>query len=175
MVENSRLGIVKCSVEDTLALREFALVAFKEAFEAYNNPDDFAAYVAKAFDTANLRSELENPASAFYFAKSGNEIVGYLKVNFPGAQTDSFGDDCLEIERIYTTSTHFGKGIGEVLMAKAMDIAQAHQFAFIWLGVWEENARAIRFYEKQGYTVFGKHDFWMGNDLQHDLLMRKNC
>ena len=172
MVENNGLEIVRCGEADLYLLREFALAAFREAFESQNNPDDFAAYIAKAFDPEHLRSELENPASEFYLVKAGTEIVGYLKLNFPGAQTDSFGDNCLEIERIYTTSAHFGKGIGALMMAKAKDVAQAHQFGFVWLGVWEKNDRAIRFYEKLGYEVFGKHDFWMGPDLQHDLLMR---
>lgn len=166
------LDIVKCGLSDLETLRYIGLAAFREAFEAFNNPDDFAAYIAKAFDLGNLRAELENPASEFYFAKNGEAVVGYMKLNFPDAQADRQGDHCLEIERIYTFKAHFGQGIGEVLLRKALDIAQAHQHEFVWLGVWEENARAIRFYEKHGFVVYGKHDFWLGSDLQHDLLMR---
>lgn len=166
------LNIVKCGLLDLETLREVGLAAFREAFEAHNNPDDFAAYVAKAFDLTNLRAELANPASGFYFAKKGEEVVGYLKLNFPAAQSDPQGDNCLEIERIYTFKAFFGQGVGEFLLKAALDIAQAHHHDFVWLGVWEENARAIRFYEKHGFVVYGKHDFWLGSDLQHDLLMR---
>lgn len=166
------LDIVKCGPSDLETLLEVGLAAFREAFESFNNPDDFADYVAKAFDLANLRAELENPASEFYFAKTGEEVLGYLKLNFPAAQSDPQGDNCLEIERIYTFKSQFGKGVGEFLLRKALDIAQAHHHNFVWLGVWEENARAIRFYEKHGFVVYGKHDFWLGSDLQHDLLMR---
>ena len=126
----------------------------------------------KAFDLEQLRQELMNPASAFYFAKNGDEVVGYLKVNFPGAQSDPQGENCLEIERIYTFKAYYGQGVGEFLLKKALDIAQANNHDFVWLGVWERNARGIRFYQKHGFDVYGKHDFWIGNDLQTDLLMR---
>ena len=41
----------------------------------------------------------------------------------------------------------------------------------LWLGVWEHNARAIRFYEKCGFRDAGSHPFLLGNDLQTDRIM----
>lgn len=172
MDENRGIEIVPCQLSDLQQLRDVGLLAFREAFESLNNPEDFEAYIAKAFDLDKLRQELEDPNAAFFFAKKEDAIVGYLKVNFPGAQTEPHGNDCLEIERIYTFKQYFGQGIGDILVKKAMGIAQAKNYAFVWLGVWEENARAIRFYQKHGFEIYGKHDFWLGNDLQTDLLMR---
>ena len=57
--------------------------------------------------------------------------------------------------------------------SKAIDIALDVQASYVWLGVWEENYRALRFYEKNGFTPFGKHKFWLGDDEQTDLLMKK--
>lgn len=167
-----QLKLVSGGVEDLERLREVGLAAFREAFEALNNPDDFELYIAKAFDREKLLRELSDPASAFFFAKNGDEAVGYLKVNFPGAQTDPQGENCLEIERIYTFKSFFGQGVGEFLLKAALDIAQANDHDFVWLGVWEANERAIRFYQKHGFEVYDKHDFWLGDDLQTDLLMR---
>ncbi|MBI1223687.1 MAG: GNAT family N-acetyltransferase [Bacteroidetes bacterium] len=167
-----RLELVRCETEDLEILRDIGLQAFKEAFGSQNNPSDFEAYIATAFDLKKLKEELENTASAFFFAKNENEIVGYLKVNFPGAQSDPQGQNCLEIERIYTFKSFFGLGVGEFLLNAALDIAKANDHDFLWLGVWEENHRAIRFYQKHGFEIYGKHDFWLGTDLQTDLLMR---
>ncbi len=164
--------IVKCEVESLDLLREIGLRSFNEAFEALNNPADFELYVSKAFDPEKLLGELNDPASAFFFAKNGEEVVGYLKVKFPAAQSDPQGENCLEIERIYTFKSFFGQGVGEFLLKAALDVAQANNHEFVWLGVWEKNERAIRFYQKHGFVVYGKHDFWLGNDLQFDLLMR---
>ncbi len=43
----------------------------------------------------------------------------------------------------------------------------------IWLGVWEENPKAIRFYEKNGFVPFSRHIFKMGDEEQTDIMMRK--
>jgi len=32
----------------------------------------------------------------------------------------------------------------------------------IWLGVWEQNHRAIRFYKKNGFVEFDRHIFRLG-------------
>ena len=44
---------------------------------------------------------------------------------------------------------------------------------YVWLGVWEENPRAIRFYEKNGFVAFDKHIFRLGDDEQTDIMMKK--
>jgi ribosomal protein S18 acetylase RimI-like enzyme len=41
-----------------------------------------------------------------------------------------------------------------------------------WLGVWEDNHRAIRFYEKNGFEKFDSHPFILGESKQTDLLMK---
>ncbi len=65
-----------------------------------------------------------------------------------------------------------GKKIGQLLFDKARDCARKLGKTYLWLGVWEENHQAIGFYEKQGFTVFDKHIFKLGEDLQTDIMMR---
>ena len=43
---------------------------------------------------------------------------------------------------------------------------------YIWLGVWEENHRAINFYTKNGFVAFDKHIFVLGEDAQTDIMMK---
>ena len=172
MVEKKQIEIVPCLPKDMALLREIGLRAFTEAFAAQNKKADFDAYVAKAFDEELLANELAVQASEFYFAKIGGQVAGYLKVNHPPVQQEDFGNNCLEIQRIYSFAAHYGQGVGEVLMKKALEIARENSYCFVWLGVWEENPRAIRFYHKHGFEVFGHHPFLFGSDLQTDLLMR---
>lgn len=174
MAEQLAIEIVQCQKKDLELLREVGLVTFSAAFEAENTPEDYEAYVSQAFDRVTITKELDQPASAFFFAKTTEgDVVGYSKLNFPAAQQEHFGDDCLEIQRIYSLPAFYGLGIGKALMEHAFEIARQHGFSFVWLGVWEHNPRAIRFYEKHGFEVFGQHPFLFGSDLQTDLLMRK--
>ncbi|MBK9013843.1 MAG: GNAT family N-acetyltransferase [Saprospiraceae bacterium] len=161
-----------CLPTDCSLLRKIGLRAFTEAFAAQNNKADFDSYVAKAFDPALLALELETQASEFYFAKIGGQVAGYLKLNHPPVQEEDFGNNCLEIQRIYSLAAYYGCGVGVALLKKAFGISREHGYDFVWLGVWEENHRAIRFYHKHGFEVFGSHPFLFGTDLQTDLLMR---
>ena len=100
------------------------------------------------------------------------EAIGYLKVNTASAQTELQPHDTLEIERIYVLEDFYGQGIGLKLLEKSIAIAREKHLKSIWLGVWERNHRALRFYEKNGFQVFDKHIFKMGTDDQTALMMR---
>jgi ribosomal protein S18 acetylase RimI-like enzyme len=58
------------------------------------------------------------------------------------------------------------------MMDHCLQIAVDEGFDTVWLGVWEHNPKAARFYEKCGFQVFGSHAFWVGNDCQTDNLMK---
>ena len=47
------------------------------------------------------------------------------------------------------------------------------EYEGIWLGVWEKNFRAQKFYAKYGFEKFGSHTFQMGDDPQVDWLLKK--
>ena len=68
---------------------------------------------------------------------------------------------------------YHGAGAGLQLFQHAGDWARRHHAATLWLGVWEQNPRAIRFYEKNGMAAFGTQTFQLGNDVQHDITMKK--
>ena len=78
----------------------------------------------------------------------------------------------MEIQRIYVSEAFHGKKIGQLLLDEALKIAEQNGADSIWLGVWEENHRALHFYNKNGFEVFDKHVFTLGNDIQTDLLMQ---
>ncbi|MBS1523027.1 MAG: GNAT family N-acetyltransferase [Bacteroidetes bacterium] len=157
-------------VEELLSLSR---KTFYDAFEHLNNKDDFEAYTAVAFASQKLLSELENLHSQFYFALIDDEKVGYIKLNYASAQTELQDDNAIEVERIYVLASQQGKKIGNQLLDFAIDKAKAENKNFIWLGVWEHNMAAQRFYERNGFKAFGSHKFWVGKDEQTDILMRK--
>lgn len=63
---------------------------------------------------------------------------------------------------------------GQFLYEHAIQIAETNKVNFVWLGVWEENHRAISFYKKNGFVEFDKHIFVLGTDEQIDIMMKKN-
>jgi len=158
---------------ETEELLSLSRKTFYDAFEHLNNKDDFEAYTVVAFTGQKLLSELNNPHSQFYFAIIDDEKVGYIKLNYSSAQTELQDDNAIEVERIYVLASHQGKKIGNQLLDFAIHKAKDEGKHFIWLGVWEHNEAAQRFYERHGFKAFGSHKFWVGKDEQTDILMRK--
>lgn len=167
------LTIRKVLPDELEALLNLSKQTFFDAFHHLNNPDDMEAYAAKYFTRAQFALELNNPQSEFYFALLDDEIAGYIKLNYADAQTELQDHQSLEVERIYVSAVHQGKQIGRHLLYFAIQLATSKNFKSVWLGVWEHNDRAIKFYQQHGFTLFGSHDFMLGNDLQKDVLMRK--
>ena len=168
------MKIRKINIDDLEALRNLSIQTFKETFEEVNTEEDMQKYLLENLSIEKLNSELENPNSEFYFAENNDEILGYLKLNFKDAQTEKLEENHFEIERIYVLKAFLGQKIGQILFNKAIEIGREKNLEYVWLGVWEENHRAIRFYGKNGFEIFGKHDFVLGEDVQTDLLMKLN-
>ena len=166
------IEIKKATLSDLETIQKISIQTFIETFAAVNTPENIANYIKDSLNTEQLTTELNNANSQFYVAYSNTEAVGYLKINFGDAQTETINKNALEVQRIYVLQTFHGKNIGQLLLDEVKKIAQNTGVEYIWLGVWEENHRALRFYAKNGFVVFDKHVFTLGNDEQTDLLMQ---
>jgi ribosomal protein S18 acetylase RimI-like enzyme len=164
--------IKKITVSEIEKLQKIGTQTFLETFAEVNSEENMKQYLKDKFSINKLTSELSNPNSEFYFAIRDNEPLGYLKVNFGDAQTELKDKNGLEIERIYVLKEFHGAKIGQLLYNQALQIAKIHNLNYLWLGVWEENHRALNFYKKNGFVEFDKHLFKLGNDEQTDLLMK---
>lgn len=170
---SQEIQITRVEINDIPDLYQIARTTFIETFADSNTKEDMQEYLETRLTEKQLRKEFEDSKSEFFIARSGSEPVGYLKVNSGTAQTELNEQESLEIERIYVSSVYHGQRVGQLLYDKALEIAILNNKTSIWLGVWEKNPRAIRFYEKNGFVAFDTHIFKMGNDEQTDVMMRK--
>ncbi|MBA4318517.1 MAG: GNAT family N-acetyltransferase [Flavobacterium sp.] len=168
----SPIIIRKATISDLQIIQKISKQTFTETFAAVNTAENMENYFRENFNSAQVASEINNLNSAFYLAVLDSKTVGYLKLNFGNAQTEIYNAKSMEIHRIYVLKEFHGKKIGQLLLDKAIKIAQQSGFEYIWLGVWEGNHRALQFYSKNGFVEFDKHIFTLGDDIQTDLLMK---
>ena len=166
------VNIIQISIEDLPMLQSIGKQTFSETFSESNSAENMAKYLEEAYSNEKLSAELNDPNSLFYLASLDNKVIGYLKLNLGASQTELKDDKALEIERIYVTKEFHGKKVGQLLYNKAIEIAKEKKVDYVWLGVWEENKRAIRFYTKNGFIAFDTHIFLLGNDKQTDIMMK---
>ncbi|TCD03233.1 GNAT family N-acetyltransferase [Pedobacter psychroterrae] len=167
------IQITKATIADLETVQMIGRQTFFETFAESNTEEDMNNYLQENFSEEKVAAELSNTGSQFFIAWDDAIPVGYLKVNTGNTQTELQDNTSLEIERIYVKSSHHGKKVGQILYDKALETAQLQNKVFMWLGVWEENPRAIRFYEKNGFVAFDKHIFKTGKDEQTDIMMKK--
>jgi len=166
------ISIVKVMPHEIGPLQKIGRQTFQETFSDSNSEENMKNYLEEGFSVEKLTLELHNPDSEFYFAIHEKDIIGYLKINFGESQTELKDHKALEIERIYVVNAFHGKHVGQLLCDKSITIAKEKGVEYVWLGVWEENVKAIRFYTKNGFVAFDKHIFKLGDDEQTDIMMR---
>lgn len=167
------MNLKKVTLADLAILQAISQQTFVETFAKDNTPENLQSYLESALNLPRLKEELENPESEFYFLQD-TKPVGYLKINVQQAQTENMGEKALQLERLYLLKEMKGQGYGTFLIRQVEELAKAKNKEKIWLGVWEYNEPAKRFYEKLGFTYFSQHVFLLGTDAQTDLLMEKN-
>ncbi|HJF19290.1 MAG TPA: GNAT family N-acetyltransferase [Enterococcus columbae] len=162
--------IRKVEITELEKLCELSRQTFIETFAKDNQAKDLEDYIAQNLTVEKLRSELLNPNSFFYFVEYEGIIAGFLKLNINQAQTEYQTDDSLEVERIYVKQAFQGKGCGKELFDFAISKTKELAKKRIWLGVWEHNHKALKFYQRYVFKQIDRHTFWMGTDAQTDYI-----
>jgi ribosomal protein S18 acetylase RimI-like enzyme len=127
-------------------------------------------FLTEQFSEALLLEQVGAHGNTFLLAYENNQPAGYVFLS-EGSTPALNTTKAIEICRLYARTSFIGKGIGKALMEAAIAFALSQQKESIWLGVWEHNQRAIKFYTSFGFEKFGEHDFLLGDDVQRDWLM----
>jgi ribosomal protein S18 acetylase RimI-like enzyme len=172
---SNQINIRQASIDDAKLLTDLSYTTFWDAFAHHpkNAPDDLAHYMRQAFSNEQIVIELADPKSIFLIAKIEGKPAGYAKLIVGNIEPGITATRPIELNRLYSHQEYLGKGVGQNLMDASFERARNDCHDVMWLGVWEYNPRAQRFYEKNGFRVVGRHTFQLGSDAQTDLLMQK--
>jgi ribosomal protein S18 acetylase RimI-like enzyme len=165
------MNIRYANENDASLLADLGRKTFNDTFASQNTPEDIALYLSNSFSEEKQTKELKDPNVIFLIAENDGSPIGFVKLNAYNTIEGISGDKPIEIERIYAIKEYIGKGVGAELMKRSIQEAQEKGFDCLWLGVWEENPRAIRFYEKFGFKKVSTHTFLLGTDPQNDFIM----
>lgn len=157
--------------EDLSRLLPFARRIFDLTFSPTNDALVMKEYMDKAFTPERISEEYAEPDSLYLIAWEGDDIMGYARLRRNSEVDDQLGTSHFELQRFYLDPAVQGRGHAAVLFHHCL--LHCKEVRWLWLGVWEHNPRAIRFYEKNGFEKFGEHVFRMGDEDQIDWLMRK--
>ncbi len=171
--KEAEIFIRTASKSDLAILENLCKTTFLEAY-SYNPADEnVQLYFAENFEKDILSRELEDPKISFLIGTFEGKDVGYAKINRDKKLNGISDKQVLSIEKIYLLQEFIGKKIGLSLLNHTLEIASKENFKKIWLIVWQDNVKAIKFYRKSGFKITGFHEFRMGKEIYQDLLMQK--
>ena len=155
------------------AMRQVAIVAYTETFSDSCTPENLKAFLNLAYNQTQLEEEFYEPGSKLYLAFDNDKLVGFLRLRKNDEVKSYLGENTIELQRLYVLKIAQGKSAGRLLMEQALKYAITNSFDWIWLGVWEKNFKAQKFYTSLGFNQFAEHTFWVGDDPQVDWLLKK--
>jgi ribosomal protein S18 acetylase RimI-like enzyme len=172
-VASSRgLTIDDAAAEDAPQLAELAARTFFEAFAADNDPEDMRRHLETSYTPQLHRAEILNPAiDTLLMRIGGGAPVAYAQLRAGHVSAGVPAEGSVELWRFYVDKAWHGQGLAHTLMDAAKARARRRGAAYLWLGVWERNARAQAFYRKQGFHKVGNHIFVVGSDPQTDDIL----
>ncbi|MBK0381922.1 GNAT family N-acetyltransferase [Pedobacter sp. SD-b] len=166
------LTIKPVNIHQVNLLQKISKETFLLAFADDNTQENLAIYFEKTFSIAALTHQIHQSNSKFYFVYHDDLLAAYFKINIGESQTEIGAQDGIELERLYVYPTFQNKKIGNFIINEVKIKAVLDDKKYIWLGVWEHNINAIRFYQNQGFKKFDSHIYPIGKDLQTDWMMR---
>lgn len=162
------------TLDDVEAIVSLGIRTFRDTFDEVNTPDNMMRYLNETFTIKRIGEEILEKGAVFFIAEQESQAIGYARVRH-SEKPDGVGEGkTIEIERLYADKKFLGKRVGYLLMSECLQFARDNDAKWVWLGVWENNERAIAFYKRWGFERFGEHVFMLGKDAQTDWLMKKN-
>ena len=160
--------------DDAELIADLSRKTFYDTFAPDNTKENMDRFMREQFSRSALMQEVGEKDSIFFLAYADDQPVGYARLREKGLRFGLENKSPIEIARIYAVNDKIGKGVGSALMQQCMDTAREMKKEVIWLGVWKKNHRAVDFYTKWGFEIFGEQDFILGRDVQKDWLMKKD-
>jgi ribosomal protein S18 acetylase RimI-like enzyme len=80
----------------------------------------------------------------------------------------------VELSKFYIDPAHHGAGAAPALMRVSLRTAAGTGMPGIWLGVNQENERALRFYTRSGFRLAGTKTFRLGGRLEDDYILERS-
>lgn len=159
------IEVVQLGKEDIFLVNHLAHKIWPDAYKEILEKDQINYMLDWMYNVQTLEEQVMT-GILYYIVKEDGIAKGFLGVepNFPDA-------DYLRIHKLYVSQEVQGKGMGRVLLNKAIDVAFDLDLHTIHLNVNRSN-KAVQFYKHCGFKITGEENIDIGKDyLMEDYIM----
>ncbi len=170
--DRGNIVIQTATADDAPLLAAVGVVTFYEAYFEQDEPADMATYLSETFSEDAMSAELADDGVTYFICLRDGKAVGYAKL-LRGSTAQGVAKNSVELKRIYLVERVWGLGVGDILLEHCIEAARQEWYDAIWLGVWEENSRARKFYARHGFVEVGTVEFPYGDIVGINRVVEK--
>lgn len=169
-----QIKIRSADLNDTNLIAVLGATTFYEAYREQDESHNLANYIIENFSPAQIRVELADRNSIFFIAYRDRKAVGYAKLRENSKAECVADENTIELQRLYVLPAVYGANTGARLLRRCFAAAKDRNYDSLWLSVWQENKRALRFYEKHGFRQAGTATFVYAEIVGNNLVLKKD-
>lgn len=155
LVFYSMVKIIKATVSDAALIAKLGSKTFLEAHGRSGTESEIKNFIGNTYNPKAIKDEFENPNVWYYIIFVDDEIAGYSKLEMHAGNELIEAKNIAKLDRFYLLKEFYGQNLGLKFLKFNIEIAEQQAQKGMWLRVWTENGRAIKFYEKNGFKNVG--------------------
>jgi GNAT superfamily N-acetyltransferase len=153
------INILKATVNDAELIAQLGKQTFYESHGHSASAVDIDAFVLKHYTTNAVIKEFDNPKVEYNLITYNGNTVGFSKIEISSPDDNINEKNVTKLNRLYLLDSYHGKKLGATLFNFNIDLSKSKNDKGIWLHVWVENEKAVRFYKKNGFKIVGEYDY----------------
>lgn len=173
MIDRVRVTYRDATIADAAALAEISRETFVATFGALYPVADLKHFLAHAYGADIQAAELADPQTRHRLAECEGALIGFAKMGAFKLPCDTDGRRAAELHRLYLIADAKAQGVSDTLMDWTIAQARAMAAQDLYLGVYQGNARAQRFYTRFGFEIVGEYQFAVGSIRDPEYIMRR--
>ncbi len=174
MLDSRLLTLRSPTPEDLPKLAALGRDTFVETFGDLYTPEDLNFFLEEAYHDQVVAEELADPGLTHQIIEYQEQLIAFAKIGPVHVPVDKPAPGSMELGQLYVLREFLGQGLGDKLMTWALDRFAAFNPPELYVSVFSENERAIRFYQKYGFQKCGEYGYPVGNHIDLEWIMKKN-
>jgi len=168
------ISIDKATASDHKIIVDIGKLSVEEAHRGSCSAEELNEYLEKHYNNEAIQAELSDEKNIYHIITVDGEPAGFSKIMLNASHADIEQTNVTKLDRIYLLSKFFNLRLGFELLKFNIGLAKTNNQSGIWLYTWTGNNRAINFYQKNGFTIIGSHNFQVTEtryNLNHHMFL----
>lgn len=166
------MEILQAKIQDAKNIASLAIQVWLDTYAVTGIRETFSEFIWNELSPEAFKKKLNNPDIDIYKVVENEHLIAMAEISYNSACPANSSLKC-EIDKLYVQQNYHGKNVGANLLNFINSICKKKSIKTIWLTVYENNHRAIKFYQKHNFVEIGDTYFELGEERHRNIILTK--